>query len=131
VNFSKLPEIIPTHFGFAGKPDSFGSRNTVWILPAVSTILFLILNLISKNTDLLLLNIPNALRKNKKLSGIFVNILSTFVLLIFANLIYENMQIAMGKLQKLSHLPELLILMIFLTLIGFSIYARKLKKYNE
>src|SRR3984957_13947981 len=27
--YNSLPETIPTHFGFSGKPDSFGSKNTL------------------------------------------------------------------------------------------------------
>lgn len=34
---SKLPEIIPTHFGLGGKADSFGSKNSILGLPIIAT----------------------------------------------------------------------------------------------
>jgi uncharacterized membrane protein len=48
--YNSLPEIIPTHFGFSGKPDGFGNKKTLWItgaiLPVVSIgIYFLLSNL--------------------------------------------------------------------------------------
>src|SRR5580698_519269 len=48
--YNSLPETIPTHFGFSGKADGFGNKNTLWItgliLPVVSCgIYFLLSNL--------------------------------------------------------------------------------------
>jgi len=37
----QLPAIIPTHFGFDGTPNAFGSKNTLWLLPAIQ--LFIVL----------------------------------------------------------------------------------------
>ena len=34
--FSDLPEQIPTHFNASGKADGFGSKNTIFLLPAIS-----------------------------------------------------------------------------------------------
>ena len=38
--YAQLPEIIPTHFNGAGQIDGMGSKNTIWLLPAITTILF-------------------------------------------------------------------------------------------
>ncbi|HLY69611.1 MAG TPA: SdpI family protein [Puia sp.] len=48
--YDALPQTIPTHFGFSGKPDSFGNKNILWttasILPFVSIgIYFLLRNI--------------------------------------------------------------------------------------
>lgn len=37
-NISKLPNLIPTHFAMNGKPNSWGSRNTILIMPIMCTI---------------------------------------------------------------------------------------------
>lgn len=29
--YNSLPQTIPTHFGFSGKPDSFGNKSSLWI----------------------------------------------------------------------------------------------------
>lgn len=43
-----LPNIIPTHFGFSGIPDSFGSKFTLLALPIILTIFYISFCLISK-----------------------------------------------------------------------------------
>src|SRR5687767_2270424 len=35
--YPTLPERIPVHFGFDGRPDGWGGREMIWLLPAVST----------------------------------------------------------------------------------------------
>lgn len=37
-NISKLPNLIPTHFAMDGKPNSWGSKNTILIMPIICTI---------------------------------------------------------------------------------------------
>lgn len=38
-----LPETVPTHFGFSGEVDAWGSRNSLFILPATGLVFFVIL----------------------------------------------------------------------------------------
>jgi len=35
VNYSRLPERVPIHFGLDGKPDGWGVRSWIWLLPVV------------------------------------------------------------------------------------------------
>ena len=37
---SRLPDRIPTHFNFSGKPDGWGSPQLLWILPGFGSILY-------------------------------------------------------------------------------------------
>jgi uncharacterized membrane protein len=41
VNYSSLPDQIPTHFDASGQPDAFGSKSKLWGLPAIATICFI------------------------------------------------------------------------------------------
>ncbi|MGV3558822.1 DUF1648 domain-containing protein [Larkinella arboricola] len=41
--YAHLPEVIPVHFGLNGKPDRWGSRATLFVVPTISTFLCLIL----------------------------------------------------------------------------------------
>jgi uncharacterized membrane protein len=54
--YSLLPDRIPTHFNASGQADVFGSRETAWALPAISTFLFLALGYLAR--------FPNLLRHN-------------------------------------------------------------------
>lgn len=46
--YSTVPEIIPTHFNASGKPDAEGSRSTIWILPAITTLSYILLVLFNR-----------------------------------------------------------------------------------
>jgi len=39
-NYAALPETIPTHFGITGKADGFGNKGMIFMLPVVTTLLF-------------------------------------------------------------------------------------------
>ena len=39
-SYVKLPEIVPIHFDASGRPDSYGSKWTLFVLPLVASILY-------------------------------------------------------------------------------------------
>ncbi len=45
--YKSLPDIIPTHFDVKGVADDYGSKSTIWLLPAISTVLVIVLALIN------------------------------------------------------------------------------------
>lgn len=47
--FLKLPSIIPIHFGLSGKPDNYGSKYTLFLLPAIGTGVYLLLTTLNKH----------------------------------------------------------------------------------
>ena len=38
IRYTSLPEIIPVHFSFDGKADNYGNRATIFIMPAIITV---------------------------------------------------------------------------------------------
>lgn len=48
VFYSRLPDIIPTHFDALGQADDFGSKQTILILPVIATVLFLGLTILNR-----------------------------------------------------------------------------------
>jgi uncharacterized membrane protein len=46
--WAALPQIIPTHFGFSGQADSWGSKSTLLALSAVTVVMYLALTLLSR-----------------------------------------------------------------------------------
>lgn len=44
---SKL-ERIPTHFNFAGKPDNFGNKYSILLIPSINLFVFVLLTIINK-----------------------------------------------------------------------------------
>jgi uncharacterized membrane protein len=47
-NFNKLPDIIATHFDLGGKPNGFGSKNTIWLLPIIITLVYILISVLNK-----------------------------------------------------------------------------------
>lgn len=43
LSWSALPDRVPIHFGWDGEPTAFASSGTVWILPVLGLILFVLL----------------------------------------------------------------------------------------
>lgn len=46
--YSTMPDIIPTHFDASGKPDAEGSRSTIWIMPAIASVSYVLLTLLNR-----------------------------------------------------------------------------------
>ncbi len=38
-NWSRLPATVPHHFDFSGRPDAFGDKSILWIIPVLSTVI--------------------------------------------------------------------------------------------
>lgn len=49
-NFN-LPDQIPIHFNLSGTPDGFGARQTLFFLPAVATLLLILLTVINRRPE--------------------------------------------------------------------------------
>ncbi|MCC7233125.1 MAG: DUF1648 domain-containing protein [Bacteroidia bacterium] len=46
--YGDLPDIIPVHFSLDGEADRFGSKNSVWFLPVIATVLYFILTFLNR-----------------------------------------------------------------------------------
>lgn len=121
-HFSDLPKIIPQHYGIDGKPNIYGNKNTILILPIFGTLLFLLLNHVSRNTDSELLNISPKLKAKPKLAETFVNILLLFILVLFSRIIWEEIKIIKGLQSYLSFWIPSIIVFMMVSLIGFNTY---------
>lgn len=48
ITYSELPETIPVHFNGKGEADGFGNKATLWIMPAISLVMFVGLFMLNK-----------------------------------------------------------------------------------
>jgi uncharacterized membrane protein len=46
--YAKLPEIIPTHFNVQGEADDHGSKASIFILPAIISLVYILLTILNK-----------------------------------------------------------------------------------
>lgn len=121
--FINLPATMPIHFNSAGQPDNYGSRTTIFLLPAVGTILFGGITLLNKFP--FLFNYPVKITSDNALRQYTIAIRMMrylkFILLIIFSYIEVMMYLtATGNSTGLSFwfLPVMLAL-IFIPLIYF------------
>lgn len=103
---TNAPEIIPVHFDMSGKPDRYGNKLTLLLLPAIATPLYLGLAWLSKRPHLLNYLTPitaeNA-RKQYTMAARLLRFLKfavslTFLLIIlFTFLVIENRAMGLGN----------------------------------
>lgn len=48
LNYSNFPNSIPTHFDFAGTPDGFGEKSTIFVLAVLSSVLFIGMTILNR-----------------------------------------------------------------------------------
>lgn len=128
INFQKLPESIPIHYGFNGIPDGFGSRNTIWFEVGLTTVLFLFLIYVSTKPNFPLLNIPQNIKDNPILTELVVSILMLIIIMMFADINYESIQNALGKTKGISSAIHYFLGLLVLFIIWMLIYSYKISK---
>lgn len=115
LNYSALPDMIPTHFVFNGTADGESPKKIIWFLPSIATLMFLMLAGISRDPDSPMLNIPERFRNKEKLKLFSCSILIPLMLL-FCDTIVETVLISRGKLSTLSHMTEVLLVILCVTI---------------
>jgi uncharacterized membrane protein len=48
INYAVLPDTIPIHFDAAGKVDNFGSKLTIYLVPLIGTLLFVMMTIVNR-----------------------------------------------------------------------------------
>lgn len=125
VSYDKLPETIVTHFGAAGKPDGWGNRSSIIMLPAIQSTLCILMIITLKFPHYF--NFPiniteeNAERQYKNARNMMLLIVLE-ISLVFSYIEWRSIQVAMGKVVGLGiwFLPVFLIC-IFST-VGYHTY---------
>lgn len=130
LNFGNLSETIPVHYNFAGNPDGFGSKHTLWLLNGLMTAMFLFLFYISKKPESPLLNIPQNLKDDPATADLVVAVLMFFTMSLLGNISYESMLNALGKTEGISTATNYLLGLIFLFVIGMLLYSWRLSQKN-
>jgi len=132
INYVELPDTIATHFNGAGEPDGFGSKQTIWIIPIIATVMYIGLFILNKYPHIhnYMVNITeeNAL-KNYKFSTRIVRIVNFLCVLLMTYITYMIVESAFGKQFNLGtwFVPIVIGVSIILPIIIF-VYMRKLNK---
>lgn len=131
ISYFHLPDVIPIHFGITGKADSFGSKNTIGFEILIMSLCFALTQYTAKHPDSPLLNMPKAVKENTPLAQFFVQMLSTLVMLLFADISYESVQIALGKQMGISFIALGITGLVLVAAISVSVYGARWKKNHQ
>jgi len=114
-----LPDRIPIHFGFRGLADAWGDKMTIWMLPTVATVIFVVLTAVSRYPHTF--NYPvriteqNA-RRQYLLGRSLLVWLKAEICWLFAFIVRQQILVALGNAQRFSiELVFGIILLIFAT----------------
>jgi uncharacterized membrane protein len=121
INYFDLPEIIPIHFNGAGKADGFGNKTHIFILPIISTLLFIGLTILNKHPHIF--NYPSQITKENAVDQYtnatrMMRVLKLVIVLLFGLIVFKTIQNVNGHADGLGtwFLPFTIGLFIMLTL---------------
>ena len=92
-NYSILPEIIPIHFNGAGKADGFGNKTHIFVLPIISTLLFIGLTILNKHPHIF--NYPSQITKENAVDQYtnatrMIRVLKLVIVVLFGLIVLRN-----------------------------------------
>lgn len=131
-NFTELPDTIATHFNAVGEPDGYGSKHTIWIIPSITTILYIALFMLNKFPHLhnYMVNITeeNAF-KNYRFSTRLLRVVNFLCVLLMAYITYMIVESAFGTKLEIGSwfIPVIIGTSVILSII-LIIYMQKLNK---
>jgi uncharacterized membrane protein len=130
VQYSNLPETVPTHFNAAGEADDFGHKSSIFIIPGIGIALYLLLFILNKYPHMhnYMVNITeeNAL-KNYRFSNRVLRFVNLFCAALMAYITYIIVKSSEGQEFTIGQwfLPVIIGSSVVLPIVLF-IYMRKL-----
>ncbi|MEN6384570.1 MAG: DUF1648 domain-containing protein [Phycisphaerales bacterium] len=124
-----LPETIPTHFGFSGKPDGWGGKESLLFLPILGTFMYICMWFLSKYPHIY--NYPVTITEENApvqylIGRKIINWTRTFVAILFGYLEWASIQGALGKSPGLGPWFILVVLLFsFAPIIYYIMQARQ------
>lgn len=103
-NYGQLPEQIPTHYNINGSPDGFGSKTTLWVLPIVGLLLYVLMTLINRRPEgfnYLVIITPENAAVQYRMATRVIRFMKAFVMLLFAFLVWRTVSIVNGEAEGL------------------------------
>lgn len=113
--YNSLPDSLPMHYGFDGKPDKFGIKTYIFVLPVIGMLLYLGFKLINRHPDKLNLGgiTPSNPKKQYSIVAKAIRILSAIVIFLFIYINNSTFEIAIGNRETLG--SHFILIFIILT----------------
>jgi uncharacterized membrane protein len=132
LSWSGLPDMIPTHYGASGLPDHYGSKDSIWLVPAIGTSLYLLMTVITRlaASGKLRLNVPPGMDpQSSRLQTDARQFLTTLKMLVMATFAYITWNQTNRPQQGLGQAFLPIMLVVPLCLIGA--YLLRLRRHSR
>lgn len=131
VMWSKIPSIVPTHFNSLGQVNGYGSKDTLLILPIISIVFFVAINLLAKFPHVFNYTIKiteeNAKRQYRN-ARLLLRVLLAEISILFLYIQWSSIKGAMTSSAGLGVLfTPLYMIIVIATLVYFITRMNKLK----
>lgn len=125
-----LPARVPRHFDFAGKPDAWGSKTNLWVLPFVGVVIYLMLTVVGRiphSHNFPVTVTPRNAPRLYRLSRMMVAWLKAQLACTLGYVAWAQIQVALGRHQGLgwAFLP------VTLFTVGLTIFLYWRQFYRE
>ncbi len=129
-----IPDTVPVHFGISGKPDSYGKRESLFLLPIIAIIIFSALTLLGHYPKLLsaLLNLPEIDDTEKRedllqVIRLFIQLTKLISVWLITYINWRVIQIAMDKAENLGLAFIGFMFLFVLIIVLFRILLKRIK----
>lgn len=122
LSYSNLPDTIPVHYSVTGDVDKWGARMSIYVLPIVGTILFILLTVVNHYPHIFTFPIKitheNAPRQYKVATEL-MRCMKSALLVVFILVVVFTIRTARGETAGLGFwfIPIALVLLFILTVI--------------
>lgn len=135
VEYATLPDIIPTHFNSAGLADGYGSKYTIFIMPAIGSLVYLLLftlNLYPHIHNYSVNITPENAIKNYRFSTRFLRTINVLMCLLFAYITYTIVESATASQNDIGtfFLPVVIGISVLLPVFGLY-YQNKINRTKK
>lgn len=120
-HWGSVADRVPAHYGFSGKPDRWGGKSNLLILPSVMLLLWIFLTIASRFKKFP--NLPEKIDRNHpKIQEIILNFSIILKLVLVSQMGYisiQSVRVALGRTDGLGSLP---VIMSLVTTMGVVLY---------
>lgn len=130
-HYGSLPDKIPTHFGPNGQPDAYGAKRSIWALPIISLITFLIFIVLNRKPHIF--NYPTKITEENALTQYqaatrLMRLLNTVITGFMAYITYGMVQTALGNKSGLDTNAVWIFMAAIFGITGYYIWDSQKKK---
>jgi uncharacterized membrane protein len=130
--YHDLPESIPAHFSFSGKPDAYNGKESIWLIPVMNVIIYIVLSSITLLVRLL--KRPDEITTEVMVMvAVMIRQMNLLFSVLFLFLVTGTIRISLGKTEGLGVVitPLFLILMAVVVIGNVVKIVRKQRGENH